>query len=259
MKLTQKVISTGKYEIFYLDSGESFDQNHIVLFLHGWGLSSIAFEKSLELLSSYTRVIAPDLPGFGKSSPIVTPWNFQECAKAIRDFIEILGIEKVNLVGQSMGGGVSILLSMLIPSKINSLILIDSAGIPIGAFPSVFIKRLFELPAQFITTKFTLYHIGMLRAFLRNLFLRTKNNREALKIALSTDLSPLLSSISSPCLVIWGAEDQTIPLTSGYKLADGIKGAKIEVVENAYHEWSALMPNEFVFYVSSFIKDIKNQ
>jgi pimeloyl-ACP methyl ester carboxylesterase len=255
MQLLEKTIDVDGHKIFYLEGGKPSDQKHPILFLHGWGLSSKTFQAGLSILSRNHHILAPDLPGFGKSGSSTSHWSFEDYARVIQSFIEAKGLKCMHLMGQSLGGGVSIMLATLAPSLVYSLTLIDSVGFPLAPFSTIFLQRLVELPAQTLATKFTLHHINMVQAFLYNSILRTKNIFNSLRLSLSVDLRPILGQVNVPCLIIWGANDRTIPLTSGRELKQAIKNAKLIVIENAHHEWSALMPEKFASVVSEFVME----
>jgi pimeloyl-ACP methyl ester carboxylesterase len=259
MQLVQKTIYVNDHKISYLDGGKSSDQKHPILFLHGWGLTSKSFEAGLSILSRNHRVLAPDLPGCGGSHGSISHWNYEDFARVIGLFIEAVGVKRVHLMGQSMGGGISIVLTTLAPSLVSSLILIDSAGIPLDTFSNIFRQRLIELPVQAWATRFTWHHFGMIQAILYNSILRTRNTIDSLRLSLSVDLRPILSCVNAPCLILWGANDRATPLSSGQALKQAIGGAKLIVIQNAHHEWSTLMPEKFSAVVSEFVTGLEKK
>ncbi|WP_414583877.1 alpha/beta fold hydrolase [Scytonema sp. PCC 10023] len=66
-QLIEKPIDLAEYRTIYLEGGDAPNSNPI-LFLHGWGMTTAPYRDSLSLLCQRYRVIAPDLPGFGKST-----------------------------------------------------------------------------------------------------------------------------------------------------------------------------------------------
>ena len=259
MRFTNKTIIIDGHKLSYLDGGKSSDLTPPILFLHGWGLASKTFQSGLAILSRKHRVLAPDMPGFGGSDSSTWDWTYEDYAKVIQSFIKMLGIERAHLMGQSMGGGISIVLATLAPSVVSSLILIDSAGIPLAPFSTIFLERLIELPTQAWKTRFTLHHLGMIQAFLHNSILRTRNTIDSLRLSLSVDLRPILSRVNSPCLILWGANDRTIPVSSGQELEKAIRGSKLIIIPNAHHEWSALMPEKWSSIVEDFVIGVERR
>jgi pimeloyl-ACP methyl ester carboxylesterase len=257
MQMTEKIIWIGDHKIYYLEGGTSSDLRHSVIFLHGWGLSSKTFQAGLSILSQHCHVIAPDLPGFCRSKSSKYFSSYGEYATVLESFIKAIDTKPVHLIGQSMGGGISILVTTLAPSLVRSLVLIDSIGIPIGTFPHIFVQRLIELPAQAIATRFTSHHLRMICSFLCNLMFRTKNTLDSLRLSLKVDLRPVLSNINTPCLILWGTNDRTVPLSSGLKLQRAIKDARLIAIPNAHHEWSALMPEVLSSAILEHIKELQ--
>lgn len=260
MRLIKKSNNIGNHEVFYLEGREGLSgSKYPIVFLHGWGFSSSTFQASLNILSQNYLIIAPDLPGFGRSKIDTSSWEYEDYAKVILSLINALGVEQVHLIGNSMGGGVAIRLTSLAPTVVRSLTLIDSTGIPIGSFFKLFFQRLIELPAQMISTKFSFHHLIMIQTFLFNAIFRTKNVISALRLPLAVDISSVFSTIACPCLVLWGSNDRTISLKIGQEISRQIKGSKLRVIEGGHHEWSVLMPEKCSSIISDFIEVVDRQ
>jgi len=114
-----------KHGIWYLDPNP--DGFPIVLLLHGLGVdgSSWAYQL-LSLTQAGLRPIAPDLPGFGRSSASNNRWNISDCAKQMGEFLDDLEIAKAVVVGISLGGTVALMLALHKPDRIFHLVLINT-------------------------------------------------------------------------------------------------------------------------------------
>lgn len=167
-----------------------------------------------------------------------------------------LNIQKINLIGHSLGGGIAATLAAPMPTLVQSLILVDSTGIPVEPVPKVFFHRAIEMTAQAPQIKFPQI-LQIFQEFSYNLFFRTKNTVQVLLLALQKDLKPLLPKIESPCLLVWGANDLTTPLTAAQEFSRLIKGSKLVVVEGVYHEWSLYFVEKFTNIVFDFIDEIE--
>jgi len=88
--------------IAYIEQGEG----ETILFLHGWICSGELFEKQIEDLSKNYRVIAMDFRGHGKSTKPFFGHTCSIYAQDLKNFLEKLNLENVNLVGWSLGAGV---------------------------------------------------------------------------------------------------------------------------------------------------------
>ncbi|MEO1051906.1 MAG: alpha/beta hydrolase [Bacteroidota bacterium] len=112
-------------EMAYMEQGSG---SQTIIFIHGLGSYGPAWKKNVEMLSKQYRCIAVDLPGYGKSSKGNYEGSMAFFAEVLRDFIDALSLDKVTLVGHSMGGQISIVTSLFYPEKIEKLVLIAPAG-----------------------------------------------------------------------------------------------------------------------------------
>ena len=127
--LTLKDVQVGEQRWAYLDSGQTGDSRPVVLLLHGFAVDKDNWLRFARHLSEY-RVIAPDLPGHGGSSfdPYAI-YSFSQQSVWLAQFIEQLALPPLHLVGNSMGGGIALLLAEQRPQALLSLTLMDAAGV----------------------------------------------------------------------------------------------------------------------------------
>lgn len=102
-----------------------------VLLLHGKNFSGAYWQSTAEaLIAEGYRVIIPDQVGFGKSSKLVDfQYSFQELARLTQALLTELGIEKVAVVGHSMGGMLATRFALLYPQRTTHLILVNPIGL----------------------------------------------------------------------------------------------------------------------------------
>jgi pimeloyl-ACP methyl ester carboxylesterase len=99
-----------------------------ILCLHGLGGTKASFLPTVAALADTYRVIAMDFPGFGESDkPITAGYDAPYFARAAVDLLDELGIERVHLVGNSMGGRVGIELGLLEPERVERIVLLSPA------------------------------------------------------------------------------------------------------------------------------------
>ena len=249
----------GNTKIEYTDTG----CGDAVVMLHGWGSCKEAFAPVIATVSEKYRVIAPDLPGFGKSSEPPDVWDVGDFADLIKRFIVSLGLEKIILLGHSYGGRVSIKLaaSTSLPFEISKLILVDSAGI---------------IPRRGISYKMRVYSYKAAKKImntppLRKLFpgavekMQKKRGssdwqnaspvmRGCLVKAVNEDLEPLLPRISAETLLIWGTEDDATPLGDGELMEKKIPGAGLAKIPGAGHFSWLDSPAVFDAVIRSYLK-----
>ena len=97
--------------------------------MHGFGGDLDNWLFNIDALAQKARVYALDLPGHGQSSKTPGDLSIEGLARALLAFLEGVGVERAHLVGHSMGGLVSLQATLFAPERVNSLTLIDSAGL----------------------------------------------------------------------------------------------------------------------------------
>jgi pimeloyl-ACP methyl ester carboxylesterase len=131
---TSGIVDPGRMEFAAVDtpagriSTLTAGQGEPVVCIHGLGGTKASFLTTIEALSTDRQVIAIDLPGFGDSDkPIDAPYDAPWFAAAVVGLLDELGIERANLVGNSMGGRVAIEAGLLYPERVSSMVLLAPA------------------------------------------------------------------------------------------------------------------------------------
>jgi pimeloyl-ACP methyl ester carboxylesterase len=101
-----------------------------VVFLHGWGLTARSYARALPTLAGAgARVIAPALPGFGKSDPLPGEYTFEKLANWVDDLLDHVGVEEpAAFVGHSFGGAVATATAWHHPERARAIVLVNSVG-----------------------------------------------------------------------------------------------------------------------------------
>ena len=124
--MERKTVEVGRRTVSYLTGG-NLSKAPLVL-LHGWSMDASTLKKLGVLLEERYNVFIPDLPGFGGSDRLEAA-TFASFAEFVQRFISALGLTSVTLVGHSMGGGVAIKVAASHPESIDSIVLMNSAGL----------------------------------------------------------------------------------------------------------------------------------
>lgn len=248
----EKQVDVNGYNICYLEGGISTSEP--ILFLHGWGVATEPYKEVINVLCDRYKVIAPALPGFGKSEGESLNWNYERYANFLLAFLRKLEVNKFHLIGHSLGGGIGVTLGATVPNMVSSLILVDSTGIPVDPIPKVLFQRTIEMTAQTPQLRYPQIQ-QVFQGFAYNLLFKTQNTIYILLLSLTKDLKHLLPQIESPCLIIWGANDLTTPLSAGQEFYRLIKNSKLIVVEEGYHEWSIFFVDKFTKIVFNFLDE----
>lgn len=127
--ITGNFVRVGDLNIHYLSAGEGKP----VVLLHGWPTSSYLWRKIIPSLARTMKVIAPDLPGFGKSDkPLDASYTHNYHSKILHDFLNKLNIGKVSIVLHDVGVPIGLLWAIRNPDKINKIVILNSLFYPDG-------------------------------------------------------------------------------------------------------------------------------
>jgi pimeloyl-ACP methyl ester carboxylesterase/CRP-like cAMP-binding protein len=241
---------------------EGKPQRQVALLVHGWSSSWYAMSPLLWLLSQRFRCIAVDLPGYGQSLPLPKRATISAYADLLAELIAQVSDGPVVLVGHSMGGMTSIALALRHPVLVERMVLISptitgrlSTLINFGISPITLLER-FGL-GSLITSKVEQTFVGLTDRLMRPISFaeRTGITKEDYKRILADvrhpgqgrvraecffamregNLSGKLGDVEPPALVIWGAEDNTVPLRDAGVVADEWPEADLRILPKAGH------------------------
>ncbi len=120
-----KKIAVRNIQISVIDEGRS---DKVLLLIHGLGSYAKGWRKNIPELTKQYRVIAVDLPGYGKSDKGFYPYSMPFFATVLTELLTELRIDKATFVGHSMGGQIAMVTSLLFPERVERLVLISPAG-----------------------------------------------------------------------------------------------------------------------------------
>ena len=124
---SQPTLEVDDLTIAYQDTGEG----RPILMLHGWPTSSYLWRDVSPVLARETRVIAPDLPGFGASSkPLDRAYSFELFERTLDALVDELGLEDVGLVVHDIGGPVGVHWALNRPGRVSRLALLNTLLYP---------------------------------------------------------------------------------------------------------------------------------
>ncbi len=238
-RYAQVQVGSASYRMHYSVAG---DGPPLVL-VHGLNGSGENWTGILPALQQAGfRVYLVDLLGHGRSEQPDIDYSMPLQAEALHSFLEGERLGPVNLVGISMGGWVSLKLAATWPQAVHALILIDSAGTTLqtDVDPKLFEPQN-ESHLQQLLAILT-PHPPQLPGFLARDFIRFLQSygwvthRAVQSMFSGADLvDDQLGQIPAPTLIVWGQEDQLIPLSSGQYLHQHLKGSEIETYPGCGH------------------------
>jgi pimeloyl-ACP methyl ester carboxylesterase len=236
---------------FYLPDKKNYKT---LVFLHGWGVDSQLWFKIVpELINKNYALYFIDLPGFGQSQDLNTIYAINDYKKIVYEFIEKLNIKKINLIGHSFGGRISLKIASENPDFIEKIVLVGAAGIvhnsrkkKIMAIISKFIKPIF-MPF-FMQPLRKRFYLSIGSEYLENI----KLSKIFSKVVME-DLSPFFSKIKKQVLIIWGENDKITPLDDGKLMNRIITKSKLVILKRAGHFSFLDKPEQFVRELIKFI------
>lgn len=224
----------------YIDEGEG----DAVLLLHGWGANITLYQGIINTLVQGKRVIALDMPGFGKTPEPAAPWCVDDYVDFVIRFISSFGLKKLSVVVHSFGGRVFFKMNARedLPFEFERAVLIDSAGIlPKKTFKQKVSLRCYKIGRAVMSTKVLhfLYPDAVedmrRRRGSADYNSATPTMRATLVKVVNEDLEPLMHLVQCPTLLIWGDLDTATPLSDAKRMEELIPDAGLVVCEGAGH------------------------
>jgi abhydrolase domain-containing protein 6 len=246
--LHSHVQEAGGFKIAYDEGGKQHDST--VLLIHGFSADRDVWTRFVAGLRD-RHVLIPDLPGHGQT-PFVAGAGYSAPAQADRlvALLDALGIERVHVIGNSMGGFIAATLAHRAPERVISLGLVDAAGLRVAA-PSALSRMLDEgrnpflldNPGQFDAFyAMTMAKQPFVPGIVRRAIAHEYVARRAQLAEIFSDfnqgsdmLDDRLSEISAPTWVAWGRHDQLIDASTAKVYADGIPRASLTIYEDLGH------------------------
>lgn len=233
-----------------------------IVLLHGWLASLETMAPLARHLEKFFKVYSIDIIGFGKSELPDSPLHTDDFGNFLKDLLDKLGIENPILIGHSNGGRMIINFAGRNLSKINKIVLIDSAGIVPKRKPKYYIKmytfKALKNIFKILPKIEMVYNIKdrVLSKFGSSDY---KNSPDVLKKTMSNivneDLKYLMPNIKAPTLIIWGNKDTATPIEDGKTMEKLIPGSGLVIYEGAGHFSYLDKLSNCLLVLDEFLKD----
>lgn len=217
-----------------------------ILILHGWNSNSDRWTEVAEpLAENGYEVIVPDLPGFGKSALLETPWNTNQYIEWIDNLIQEFELKNFYLMGHSFGGALASKLAVKHVQEIDKLFLVSSACIrkittrKKGFATLSKVVKLFSFIPGYKLFRKAVYKFIIRKSdytYVDGILKQTYLN------VISEDLSFHLPFIKVPTVIIWGEKDTSTPLEDAYFINKQIKDSKLIIIPGAGHDLNRKQP-----------------
>jgi pimeloyl-ACP methyl ester carboxylesterase len=228
-----------------------------VLFVHGLGGRWQNWLENIPRIAARRRVVAFDLPGFGRSQLPTAAISISRYAAVLERLCELLELESVVVVGNSMGGTIAAEAALRFPERVRRVVLVSAAAVSITDFNPA--------PAAALLAAITRTPLGTpegVRAILgrrrarhlafaavvrhptrisTDMLCELVGGRGAAGLAdamaamVSHELREALSAIAQPVLIVHGREDMLVPVADAVWLSHQLPDAQLEVFADTGH------------------------
>lgn len=254
-----------------------------ILLIHGIADNSTTWETVQAKLAQRFTVIAPDLLGHGRSDKPRADYSVAAYANGMRDLLSVLDIDRVTVVGHSLGGGVAMQFAYQFPQLVDRLVLVATGGVtkdvnivlrwaslPLGGEALALLRLPLVLPTLQIAGRAAGRLLGStalgrdLPDILRILadlpepkassaFTRTLRAVVDWRGQMVTMLDRCYLTKSVPVQLIWGTEDVVVPVSHAWMAHAAMPGSQLEIFENSGHFPFHDDPDRFIEVVERFI------
>lgn len=259
---------------------EGRESRQTALLIHGWSSSWFAMSPLLPALARRYRCLAVDLPGYGESPRFPQRTTIPMYADLLAGLLRETTEKPAVLIGHSMGGMISLHLTLRHPDLVERLVLLCptisghlSRYINMFISPITMLERFFLIgkvvallepqvmgltdmlmrPASFAErTGITERDYHRIRADVRRPG-QGKVRAECFRAMREGDLRGKFGEINKPALIIWGMEDNTVPLRDASVIADEWPNADLRILPKAGHWPQFETPDLTQRYINAFL------
>jgi pimeloyl-ACP methyl ester carboxylesterase len=240
--------------VHYRDEGPREDSIPLVL-LHGTSSSLLTWDSCAREWSKQRRVVRMDLPGFGLTGPnAANDYSLEAYAHFLDSFMQYVGASQCHLAGNSLGGLIAVYYANTRPDKVQKVILLDPTGYPVqnakgslgftlGRIPVVNHLLTIVTPRQVVRKSLEDVYGNKARVTdalvdqYHSMACREGNRKALLKrLSKETEYDTLMvSRVRQPVLVIWGEEDQLVPVANAWKFQRDLPDNSLVVLKGVGH------------------------
>ncbi|MGW5716984.1 alpha/beta fold hydrolase [Amycolatopsis sp. NPDC003865] len=249
-----------------------------LLFLHGIGDDSSTWLELLSSLAADHTVIAPDLLGHGASAKPRADYSVAAYTCGMRDLLTTLDVDRVTVVGHSLGGGVAMQFAYQFPERCERLVLVGSGGVGAGVHPLLRLAaapgagmvlpllgsrpaltalrgfagllRVFEdTDLDYVLTRY----VRLLEPSTRSAFLRTLRSVVDWRGQVVNMLDRCYLTSGIPTLLVWGTEDRVVPSGHALRAHRAMPGSRLVLFEGAGHFPHRADPERFLAILREFL------
>ncbi len=221
-----------------------------IVYLHGWGQNIQMMEPIAKPFEKTHRLIILDLPGFGESDEPEYAWTLEEYVDMIHSLLEHIKVEKPNLIGHSFGGKLTLIYAT--KYEVDKIMLLASPYKVKIKKPSLklrILKKAKQIPGLSGIAEKMKNHLGS--TDYKN---ASPQMKEILVKHINTDLTEEVKNIKCPTFIIWGTNDEAVPVEDAYELEKLIKDSGLAIYDGCTHYAYLERLGQTNAIIESFIK-----
>jgi len=248
-------IKVNDIELFY----EVHDEGEPIIFSHGWMCDCSVWNSQIEFFSKKYKVIAYDQRGHGKSDKPKADYSIETLSNDLYSLIQELNLEKVILVGHSMGGMTAITFALNHPDKVSKLVLVGtSAKMNFSGYIQIWIMMHIFSYESFARGIIDLLYDPS-EQVKKEAFDRAMNTPKFVTYDCATefmknyDIRDRVSKIKVPTLIVVGEKDKATPVKMSRYLNREIKDSKLKIIPDSKHMVIIDKANELNEIIDMFI------
>jgi pimeloyl-ACP methyl ester carboxylesterase len=267
--MTARDVTVDGIRLHVVEAGEG----PALVLLHGLSATHANWEYTIPAFADRWRVVAPDLPGHGRSAKPDAPYSIDFYAGVIRSLGRVLGIDEAVVIGNSLGGQIAVELGLAYPVWTRALVLAAPAGrfgagvqvmrwaIGAAARPAVLrlalpwaLTRCVHDPSSPVweERRRILFerliaddYPGFARAITRSLVGSIAGGRQP------------LAHLTQPTLLVWGRNDRLVGVSGSRRLLRALPHARLAVLDRCGHLPMLEQPQHFNRAVADFLRTVE--
>ena len=257
--------------IAYLQRGHSAGASEAIVALHGAASDNTCWIRFSRHLRCKLPLLLPDLPGHGGSiGTLDLDYGIHAQAARLQEWLAALGIRRVHLIGNSMGGALAIMLAASAPELVASLVLINPAGVETS--PSWLRQEIARtgvnpmIEVQDARSYRAMMRIGMatppyvpgllVSALARQFAQRVEINRKITRdIERDLDQRDNLAAVAATSLIVWGTADKVLHADDARELQRRLANSRLVLLDELGHVPMVEAPRQVADLCSRFLSE----
>lgn len=265
MALNEKTVLIDGLQTHYWEDGENHAKT--ILLIHGGlGDAHLHWHSVIPFLSEDYHVLAPDLPGFGKTQ-VLPRMTLDAMLHWMRSFLNVLKLEQAVVIGNSFGALLVRLFAAASPTYTPAIVLVNGGGVPdmpgaikilerIPLVSGYFFGSLGKQGTNETTLKQTIHIPDVLTDSFKTEVQNAAPGYARLMRMVAGSPTPKSQTPLVPTLILWGVNDQIATIREGQAIKASINGAELTEIKDCGHMPQLEAPDVFTWQITTFLDNL---